>query len=461
MKVCKAYNEYMNNISVSDTLHRKIVSYATNTKSIRRPSTALNIAKRYVMAFACFAVVMLSIAAISWLMRHNSILVPGNNTPGNNPPGNNLSENNPSVSQSGEDSPVPDSSSKYAPGEHTLFFNKADSLAAAKIAISGHFWQELTDEEVKAIFPALIETYNITATANFQSNENGVSLLNIDAHAVSASGLKAYIQLAPDEVVLDYKFDVEAKFSDVLGTEVIAGYFEIRPNSKGQKNAIYFASFKLSGIAYYVELGGAEAEKEILEDEISKLIGLLIAGGSADLGILHPVVPELCEDRLNLDEARLDADFGAYLPATLPEGFVFEDALRFINQERNELNIYWTKGMGYIDWHVSYPDDNDKARITSVADRKNYDLSLYPIPRAGSVPNDLREIVSNPIFLIEELTLDVVQARAYEIADSGDEPGARMRFGVLYGDILVELSVKGTTPKAVFDILQQLKKGEG
>ena len=114
--------------------------------------------------------------------------------------------------------------------------------------------------------------------------------------------------------------------------------------------------------------------------------------------------------------------------------------------------------MGYIDWRVSYLDGNDKARITSVADRKNYDLSLYPIPRADSVPDDLREIVDNPIFLIDELTLDAVRARTYEVSDSGDQPDIRMRFGVLYGNVLVELSVKGATPETMFDILQQIKK---
>ncbi len=137
--------------------------------------------------------------------------------------------------------------------------------------------------------------------------------------------------------------------------------------------------------------------------------------------------------------------------------FEFEDALRYINQEQNALFITWTKGMGYINWRVSFLDDNDKTRITSVTDAHNYDLALYPIPRADSVPDELREIVDNPIFYIDELTLDVVQARTYEVADSGDEPDQRMRFGVLYGDILVELNIKGASPEVMFDILQQIK----
>lgn len=122
--------------------------------------------------------------------------------------------------------------------------------------------------------------------------------------------------------------------------------------------------------------------------------------------------------------------------------------MRQINQEHNALLVNWTKGMGYIDWRISVLDDNEKTRITSVTDTKNYDLSLYPIPRANSVPNELREIVDNPIFLIDELTLDVVQARTYEAAD---ELGQRMRFGVLYGDILVEINVKDVSSDVLIE----------
>ena len=74
------------------------------------------------------------------------------------------------------------------------------------------------------------------------------------------------------------------------------------------------------------------------------------------------------------------------------------------------------------------------------------------------MPDDLREIVDNPIFLIDELTLDSVRARTYEVSDSGDEPGRRMNFSVLYENILVEIGSKGASPEAIFEILQQIKK---
>ena len=429
----KAYNKYMDKISVSNTLHEKIMS-RTEARHKRWPIMI----KRYTAAFACLAVVLLGVFIIPKLTQHN--LAP---TPSNNPP----------VLEPGTITPTPDSSSQY-----TLYFNQADSQSAANIAIRGHFWQKLTDEELKAIFPRLTETHTVTATANFQSDESRATLFNIDAQAVSSAGLKTYIQLAPGEVVLDYGFDAETKASDVFGTAVTAGYFETKPNSKGLRNVTYFATFKLSEVAYYVEIGGTEAEKEVVKNEISEIIGLLIEGGTTDLDLFHPVVPELRNDSLSLDEARADADFGPYIPETLPKGFGFEHANRFINQERNTLFVNWTKGMSYISWNVSLLKDNDKTRITHVTDTKNYDLALYPIPRADSVPDELREIVENPIFLIDELTLDAVRARAYEVLDSGDEQGSRMRFSVLYGDTLVKLNVKGATPESVLEMLQQIKK---
>lgn len=429
----KAYNKYMDKITVSNTLHDKIMS---RTKA--RPKRWTIMIKRYIVAFACLAVVLLGVVTIPRLTQQNVTPTPGDN---------------PSALQPGTITPVLDTSSKY-----TLYFNQADSQSAANIAIRGHFWQKLTDEELKAIFPRLTETHAVTATANFQSDESRASLFNIDAQAVSSAGLKTYIQLAPGEVVLDYGFDVETKTSDVFGTAVTAGYFETKPNSKGLRNATYFATFKLSDVAYYVELSGAKADEEVVKNEISEIIGLLIKGGAADLDVFNPVAPELRDDRLSLNEARADVNFGAYLPTEIPLGFVFEDAQRFINQEQNVLFANWSKGMGYINWQVSLLDDNDKTRITHVTDTKNYDLALYPIPRADSVPVELREIVDNPIFLIDELILDTVRARSYEVSDSGDEQGHRMRFSVLYGDTLVELNVKGATPEAVFEILQLIRK---
>lgn len=40
--------------------------------------------------------------------------------------------------------------------------------------------------------------------------------------------------------------------------------------------------------------------------------------------------------------------------------------------------------MSNIHWRVSPLEEDDKARITSVADTKNYDLALYPSRRIST-----------------------------------------------------------------------------
>jgi len=91
-----------------------------------------------------------------------------------------------------------------------------------------------------------------------------------------------------------------------------------------------------------------------------------------------------------------------------------------------------------------------------VADTKNYDMSLYPLPLAQSVPEDLWEIVSDPVFLAEELTLNVVEKRAYTAGEAGDSSNPRMNFSVRFGDYLVTVRAKGVEPKWIFAQLQAI-----
>ena len=76
-----------------------------------------------------------------------------------------------------------------------------------------------------------------------------------------------------------------------------------------------------------------------------------------------------------------------------------------------------------------------------------------PIPMAESVPKELWETVNPPIFRAEEFTLDAVWKRACQVKDARDASGYRMRFCVLYGDVVVENNSKGVDPKRVYEEL--------
>lgn len=162
-------------------------------------------------------------------------------------------------------------------------------------------------------------------------------------------------------------------------------------------------------------------------------------------------------ETLTLQEGLETEALGAYLLAEAPKGFRLESLKRTL--EGDILFGVWTKSGAYdeIDWKVSLYSEADANRMTAAADTRNYDMSLYPIPLCDSVPEELRQIVDHPIFSIDELTQDVVNRRAYYVNDSGDTAGARMTFGVLYGEVLVEVTTKGVSPEWLYEQLSSLE----
>ena len=185
----------------------------------------------------------------------------------------------------------------------------------------------------------------------------------------------------------------------------------------------------------------------------------IIYYGAADLSVLgDPVIPELRNDTLTLGEAQCDPDFGSYLPKTVPSRFVFELARRFINQDANGLYVLWTVGLGgNLSWNISKATDYDYERIVSADDREKYDMSLYPIPWAQSVPSELQEYVHNPVFPADKLTLDIIKARAYYVdIDRGDAPGWRMDFNVLYDETVISVNIIGMSPEEVWELFTGL-----
>jgi hypothetical protein len=171
--------------------------------------------------------------------------------------------------------------------------------------------------------------------------------------------------------------------------------------------------------------------------------------------------PDQNMQSVTLAEARADIDFGRFIPESGPAGFAYEDGILITESEADMLQVSWSKGLNYLTWKVGMMRPQLRDRTTSVEDRKNYDLSLYPIPTAESVPDELRQIVDHPIFLYDEITLDTVYARSrYIDNDRGDTAGYRTDFGVLIGDNLIEITAKGLTPEEIWKMLQNVAETE-
>lgn len=143
------------------------------------------------------------------------------------------------------------------------------------------------------------------------------------------------------------------------------------------------------------------------------------------------------------EEARAVAELGSLLPASqeaLPEETAYQETL----ESGTVLMLLCTGTSSELSVRVSAVTAEQQERLVSVDEPETYDLTLCGLPLAESVPEDRQSRVENPIFMAEELSVSVLEAR------QEPEEGT-MRFGVLCGDFAAEYVCKGMTPQEAYD----------
>lgn len=82
-------------------------------------------------------------------------------------------------------------------------------------------------------------------------------------------------------------------YTDICGVPVTFGYFLTKPNSRGIRTAILYASYACSDLNYYLEIGGDEARTEELGTELGELVYEMLEADAPDLsGICYDTVTE-------------------------------------------------------------------------------------------------------------------------------------------------------------------------
>ncbi len=333
----------------------------------------------------------------------------------------------------------------------TIHYNEvASMLAPNRPYQKGVFTEPLNDSELAALMP----NADLTCSGYARFDDKGF-LLDVVMQALTT---------LPDSPVTislaDYYFGFDYVMSEAEVVSVCNGV-DYRVYQYQSGNKVELSAYTIINDIYLVfgmdvpqwDLAQGKAEfKRVLE------CFAYYENGKPDLSVIVPEeIPELTEQVFTtLAEAQAEPDFGRYMPSELPAGFGDTIIRRFEFQNSNYLSGMWSRGMDDLTWVVDPYTEEDAHRLTSVDDKKNYDLSLYPIPRAKSVPDDLREIVNDPIFEAEELTLEAVYCRAYKANDAGDTDGWRMKFSVKYGDVIVSVSTKGVDPEWVYQQLVNL-----
>ena len=182
--------------------------------------------------------------------------------------------------------------------------------------------------------------------------------------------------------------------------------------------------------------------------------------------IPEPPIPWLRNEALTLEEAKLDSDFGPFVPRALPEEFYLQAAVRLVAadsqpwrhwQVTDGMYLQWGGPMqtigvgrfaGQIELFLSKWPGEDSRRIVSIENAETWDLSFrtegYPITDA----------MASPLFHAEHLTLEIVEARI-ETVDARYQTGAA-GFGVLFGDVLMEIRAENLSPEQIWAMFEEI-----
>ncbi len=340
---------------------------------------------------------------------------------------------------------------------YKIIFNEAKNIAieCKNIEPEGHFWEDINEEKMKKVLPIISDKYETKGAVHYTSKDNVAEVYELQCYGrvenlYGDDGYKedtVAIYISKGEISECEVFEGKKELSDVDGIKVLANVFDPKNESK---ILIYNAEFTIDDTNYKLSYHG----KKEKQDLFASLIVDVIQGGKPDFAIFdNPVIPELKDEELTLEEAKKDKDYGAFV-ITAPENFNLEIANRKINQTSNYLILDFTNGdydyLNVFIEKVDVYDDDIQNRIVNISEYKEYDLSLYSIPLYDSVPEELRDIVSMPIFREENLTLDVIKKREKNIENT-----VKITFSVLYGDILVEIHSSGISAEHLYNELNK------
>lgn len=330
-------------------------------------------------------------------------------------------------------------------------YNIADrAVDASKRYIPGYYTKELTTTELSSVVPVSISKEMFySGNAGFDGKGNLVSvLLTVKAK----TGQSVSVRISSDGAFRDYVFNCEAQASKCGDTE-----YKVYRWDSGSGEVVLVADAEINGCSFEFI---ADANEQSLQASKNFFSQVLAEFAKEEIGkpnldaISAGEIPEWFDNKISFSEALDDAKYGHYMPGSVPKGFKEEAFKRYKDQNFDYLSGLWTRGYDSIDWRVYSFGENEEKRLVDVNNTKCYDLSLYPIPRAVSVPDELREIVENPIFDAEELTIDAVKARAYKTDGDGDSTGFRMEFSVKYGEKIIEVRTKGVEPEWLYSQLK-------
>ncbi|MBQ3078279.1 MAG: hypothetical protein IJC43_10515 [Clostridia bacterium] len=341
-------------------------------------------------------------------------------------------------------SPRPDDSSA------AVYNDISHTLSGSRLWIPGYFEETVDAAELAELLPEdLAALATVTAaTAGFDGEGAPVELrLSLDL----ATGAQALLALAPDPLPRCY-----AAADDGEAVSTLAGQPFVLWRQAGEVLTLAAVGALPNDVHLQLTLSADSAGEGAARPLLEKLLTVLVLDPPTLPRRSGDEIPFWQDTALTHAEALRDADFGALFPTAPPDGFLAESIRRFTDAQHDTLSGLWCKGLAELSWTVRRFEAEDAARLVAPGERERYDLALYPIPRADSVPEALREVVACPVFEADDLSAELLACRADVLADKGDVEGARFRFAVRCGALLVEVRSKGVAQEWLLEVLTGL-----
>ena len=355
----------------------------------------------------------------------------------------------------------------------------AADAAPAWDLLEGSFSEELTRADIQNIFwgaegkpegaegdlPWMLFLGGYTLSGSALYDKSGDLLwLNLWGEHEEADA-SFTLTLRPGELPFNCCLYPDLETTDVFGTEVTGwSAWEDRDGDGTEETCLCVSEFMAGEVGVRFETRACSGE-DPLDRAVFQNSLLVRQALSQDSGLYlnHLMtaqeVPQWRSAEFSsLEEARREADFAPYLPTEDFSGYG-EFTGRLTSQEGREHTLFlrWSWGYDDVTIRVELPEgDPVREHVVDISAPETYDLRLYPIPWADSVPEEYRRTVDHPVFRAEDMSRAVVEARAYTPNELGDTNSLRIGFAVLHPDgTLVDYSCEGLSVEQVWDMVSE------
>lgn len=331
--------------------------------------------------------------------------------------------------------------------EITYTVTDSPLLADCLINPKGWFQEPLTQAEWETLLGPANWWQEAGQSLTGSAYYDGTGSLYLVSIRAQCDGVQVSLSLSPGKLPPSCMAAEEGSFNNTIwGTPVQATQRIGDSDGDGQPETMLTLTFlRDNTVGARLEITAKEDAHTLAQTIVS---GLLQPDRPLTLDFFQPEeIPPYRSEALTWQQVQQETEFLPYVPQNLPG--TLESAYRELGQGRDWLRLNWDRSSITIYRIAPY----DLSIYLVQADNPDaYDLRLYSIPHCDSVPDAYRQTVSHPIFHADQVTLEIVQARAY-VTDDG-RPDVSM--GILYPDgTLVQFNLSLPAEEA-WQLMQQI-----